>query len=214
MPSSSSSPLRAALTPSRETGRRRVNDLLAAASEVFQERGYEATTMAEIAARAGAKIGSLYRFFPGKDAIAEAVLRQHMETLHAAYAAIRERAAHATPEQLADILIDLLVDLYPSVKALPALMDARTDRMEIRRHSRALALEGIAAALMVCAPALDTGSAGAMAAVVANMMKTMLGMTLKDAPTAPGAIEELRLMNRLYLSARLAPYRNSGGENP
>jgi hypothetical protein len=42
---------------------------------------------------------------------------------------------------------------------------------------------------------------------VLNNMKTMVGMTLKDAPTSPGAPDELRLMNRLYLTARLAPGR-------
>jgi predicted DNA-binding WGR domain protein len=44
-------------------------------------------------------------------------------------------------------------------------------------------------------------------AVVLNNMKTMVGMTRKDAPTSPGAPDELRLMNRLYLAARLAPGR-------
>jgi hypothetical protein len=38
-------------------------------------------------------------------------------------------------------------------------------------------------------------------------MKTMVGMTVKDAPTSPGAPDQLRLMNRLYLAAKLAPGR-------
>jgi hypothetical protein len=36
-------------------------------------------------------------------------------------------------------------------------------------------------------------------------MKTMVGMTVKDAPTTPGAPDQLRLMNRLYLAAVLRP---------
>jgi len=35
-------------------------------------------------------------------------------------------------------------------------------------------------------------------------MKTLVGMTMKDAPTSPGAHDELRLMNRLYLATKLA----------
>jgi hypothetical protein len=40
---------------------------------------------------------------------------------------------------------------------------------------------------------------------VLNNMKTMVGMTMKDAPTSPGAPDQLRLMNRLYLAAVLRP---------
>jgi AcrR family transcriptional regulator len=210
MSSNSSTKNRATLQPQRDVGRQRVAELLKAASEVIQERGYEATTMAEIAARAGAKIGSLYRFFPGKEAVAEALMRRQTAILQAEFDAIRARAANATPEELADVLIDLFVDLYPGIRAFSALMDARTDRTDVRRRLRAQAFAGIAAALMACAPRLDAKGANAIAAVVMNNMKTMLGMTLKDAPTSPGAPKELRLMNRLYLATRLAPFRETG----
>ena len=55
---------RVTLEPQRSTGKRRVAELLRAGADVIAERGFEAATMAEIAARAGAQIGSLYRFFP------------------------------------------------------------------------------------------------------------------------------------------------------
>ena len=48
---------------------------------------------------------------------------------------------------------------------------------------------------------------GSEAAVVLNNMKTMVGMTRKDAPTSAGAPDQLRLMNRLYLTAVLTPAR-------
>jgi hypothetical protein len=56
-----SSQNRASLEPQRDVGRRRVAELLQAAAAVLQERGFEAATMAEIAARADAKIGQLPR---------------------------------------------------------------------------------------------------------------------------------------------------------
>jgi len=42
-----------ARAPKRARGKQRVAELLQAAAEVFAEKGYEATTMTEIAARAG-----------------------------------------------------------------------------------------------------------------------------------------------------------------
>src|SRR5260370_41412174 len=60
-----------ARAPKRARGKQRVAELLQAAAEVFAEKGYEAATMTEIAARARAPIGSLYQFFPVKDALAD-----------------------------------------------------------------------------------------------------------------------------------------------
>ncbi len=207
MDSNTSRAKRTPLQPLRLAGRQRVEELLAAASDLMAERGYEATTMAEIAARAGAKIGSLYRFFPNKEAVADALVQRHIAILEDEYAALAKRAATLSPEALADILIELLVTLHPRVKSLSALMEARTDKMEIRDRARGHAVAGIAAALRVCAPGLDEALAKDIAAVVLNTMKVLRGMLANDAPTTSGAPDELRRMNRLYLSDRLAPFR-------
>ena len=175
-----------------------------AAAAVIHERGFEAATMAEIAARADARVGSLYRFFPSKEAVGEALMAHYAAVLEAEYAEIHTRAGGCSPEQLADILIDLLVKLHPQTRAVTALLDRPTDVTEMRRRFRALALSGIGRALQACAPGLSDREAADVAAVVLNNMRTMVGMTLKDAPTTPGAPAELRLMNRLYLAGRLA----------
>jgi AcrR family transcriptional regulator len=200
-----SSQNRASLEPQRDVGRQRVAELLQAAAAVIQERGFEAATMAEIAARADANIGSLYRFFPNKDAVAEALMSQYAEALRAEYAAIHAQAADATPQELADILIDLLVKRHPQTRAFAALMDSRTDWTEVRQQLRTQTLADIKTALTICAPDLDDKEAEDIATVVLNNMKTMVGMTMNDAPTTPGAPDQLRLMNRLYLEAVLRP---------
>ena len=207
MSSNLSSRNREPLEPQRDVGRQRVAGLLQAAAAVFQERGFEAATMAEIAARADAKIGSLYRFFPNKDAVAEALMSQYSEALRAEFDAIHAHAADATPQELADILIDLLVKRYPQTRAFAALLDSRTDWTEVRHQLRAQTVAGIRTALTTCAPDLDDKEAADVAIVVLNNMKTMVGMTMKDAPTSPGAPDQLRLMNRLYLAAVLRPGR-------
>lgn len=214
MPSTSSSRNRGPLAPQRKVGRQRVAELIEAAAAVIQERGFEAATMAEIAARADAKIGSLYRFFPNKDAVADALMQHHAEILQAEYDAIHDRADEATPEELADILIDLLVKLRPRTRALTALLDSRTDWTAVRQRFRAQTLAGIKTALTACAPGLGDEEADDVAAVVLNNMKTMVGMTTLEAPTSPGAPDQLRLMTRLYLAAKLAPGRAGRRDGP
>lgn len=53
--------------------------LLQAAMELFWEKGYGSTSIADILQRAGANSGSLYHFFPTKQDLLVAVLDQYME---------------------------------------------------------------------------------------------------------------------------------------
>lgn len=209
MSSTSSRPNREPLEPQREVGRQRVAELLQAAAAVIQERGFEAATMAEIATRADAKIGSLYRFFPNKEAVADALMERYAEILRAEYDRVQARAATATPEELADALIDLLVTLQPQTRGAAALLESRTDWTAVRQRFRAQALAGVKTAVTLRAPHLGEAEADAIAAVVLNVMKTMAHMARNEAPTCPGAPEELRLMNRLYLAAKLGTDRKS-----
>jgi AcrR family transcriptional regulator len=49
--------------------------VIAAATALFAERGYPAVTVADVAARAGVGLSTLYLRFPGKEALGNAVLR-------------------------------------------------------------------------------------------------------------------------------------------
>jgi AcrR family transcriptional regulator len=57
--------------------------ILSAALDLFQERGYEATTMRAIAERAGVSLGSSYHYFPSKEHLVLEFYR-HTHELHAA----------------------------------------------------------------------------------------------------------------------------------
>jgi AcrR family transcriptional regulator len=74
--------------PKQQRGKERVEKILAAAAEVFDEVGYEATTTHLIAAKAGTAIGSLYQFFPDKAAIFKAMELRHVERVTAMWAQV------------------------------------------------------------------------------------------------------------------------------
>jgi AcrR family transcriptional regulator len=57
--------------------------ILQAALDLFQERGYEATTMRAIAERAGVSLGSSYHYFPSKEHMVLEFYR-HTHELHSA----------------------------------------------------------------------------------------------------------------------------------
>jgi AcrR family transcriptional regulator len=65
----------------RSDARRNYERLLAAAYAAFAERGADDVSLEEIARRAGVGIGTLYRHFPTRPALLEAVYRDQVEAL-------------------------------------------------------------------------------------------------------------------------------------
>ncbi|HLG68504.1 MAG TPA: helix-turn-helix domain-containing protein [Acidimicrobiales bacterium] len=66
--------------PQRSDARRNHERLLSAATQSLEERGAEAS-LEDIARRAGVGIGTLYRHFPTRDALLEAVFRRNVDQL-------------------------------------------------------------------------------------------------------------------------------------
>ncbi len=56
-----------------------VEAILIAAAQVFERHGYVGGTTNRIAERAGVSIGTLYQYFPNKDAILVALTERHIE---------------------------------------------------------------------------------------------------------------------------------------
>ncbi len=79
----------------QENRRRRREEILRAALSAFRDKGYQATTLNDIAERLGVRKSALYHYFPDKDAILYACHRQSLEELsrHLAQARHRYRAA-------------------------------------------------------------------------------------------------------------------------
>jgi AcrR family transcriptional regulator len=82
--------------PVQKRSKATVDEILAAAAQVFEARGYAAGTTNRIAERAGVSIGTLYQYFPSKDAIAVALLERHIaDTDHR----LHEWAGHMAAER-------------------------------------------------------------------------------------------------------------------
>jgi AcrR family transcriptional regulator len=69
--------------PKRADARRNYERLLAAATAAFAEHGADDVSLEEIARRAGVGIGTLYRHFPARQALLEAVYKDQVDGLDA-----------------------------------------------------------------------------------------------------------------------------------
>jgi AcrR family transcriptional regulator len=67
--------------PQQARGQERIQRLLDAAEHIFADVGYDNATTNAIAARAETSIGSLYQFFPNKEAILKAVVLRYLEEM-------------------------------------------------------------------------------------------------------------------------------------
>jgi len=64
---------------SQERSRNTVNTILEATTRVLTKEGYDRTSTNKIAAVAGVSIGSLYQYFPSKEALVAAVSERHSQ---------------------------------------------------------------------------------------------------------------------------------------
>jgi AcrR family transcriptional regulator len=200
-PKSTAQPRRTALEPQRRPGKLRVAELMRAGAAVIAERGYEAATMAEIAARADASIGSLYRFFPNKDALADALIRQYSEFIDAAFERIDSRRESSSTEAFADALLGSLSELRGETQAaIVALLEARPDATARRGEFHDAMSRHVVRMLKLRDPQLSANTVDDMAVVLLQNMKTMKSLSTER---NAGAIDELRAMTRLYLASKL-----------
>ncbi|MGQ0648416.1 MAG: TetR/AcrR family transcriptional regulator [Gemmatimonadaceae bacterium] len=113
--------------PQQDRGQRRVDEILDAAEQVALELGWEAASTQAIAERAGASVGSLFHFFPTKDAILVALARRYSTLMYEA----NERAmpmdvVWLPPRQLFERIVRAQVTISETIPAFANIHNAVT----------------------------------------------------------------------------------------
>jgi AcrR family transcriptional regulator len=101
----------------------RVEHLLDVAEEVFEEVGYDTATTNLVASRAEVPVGTLYRWFPDKAALAEALTDRYLSNLVGLYDRLLTDIDPS--DRIADFLrrvMDRLLEETRQQRALPALL--------------------------------------------------------------------------------------------
>jgi AcrR family transcriptional regulator len=113
-----------------------VERIIAAGRQVLLSDGYDAFSTNRIAARAGISPGSLYQYFPNKDAIIDAVLQQYGDDLaEQVAAALGDRLGDTGPRMIRDTADTLLAALEKDV----GLLRVSTEELPATRHGDRLA---------------------------------------------------------------------------
>src|SRR5437588_706523 len=108
--------------PKQERGQRRIARILDAAAVEFARVGFDAATTNAIARRAKTSVGSLYQFFPNKEAILVALTEHYLREIRAVHAMVlSDEAAQLSIPEFFDQLVDRLAQFHNTHPAFLSL---------------------------------------------------------------------------------------------
>src|SRR5437870_12420026 len=107
----------------------RPSEILAAALACFKERGFATTRLEDVAAKAGVSKGTLYLYYPSKEELFKAVVRQNLGALIAEGAQIAVAFEGSTSE----LLKLLMATWWERVGSTPASGIFKIMMAEVRR---------------------------------------------------------------------------------
>jgi len=134
--------------PRQERARATVDAILAATARILVKEGYDHASTNKIAEAAGVSVGSLYQYFPSKEALVAALIERHSQDM---MRCLEEKALSATPEtplrQVVRDVVEAMVEAHrvdpklhrvlmeqvPRVGSLQRLSEVDTRALELIR---------------------------------------------------------------------------------
>jgi AcrR family transcriptional regulator len=92
----------------------RPQELLDAALSLFVEKGFASTRAEEVALRAGVSKGTLYLYYPSKEELLKAVIREHLSSRIAAGAAAAEKHRGPVADLLREVFSRWWLEVFDS----------------------------------------------------------------------------------------------------
>jgi len=199
-----------------------VEAILDAADAVFLEAGYARATTNHVAARAGASIGALYRFFPNKEALLVALADRYRARLVAVLGDLADARAKGPPPTLAEAIgngIDTFNTFLAAHPGFGTLIEQR-DHPALRAGNRAhdeIMGEGFRALYDACVTGRPSLEREAFVEVTVSVLGhlQMLSFSRGEA-FRTRVVAEAKTLVVAYLCARLglAPSARLGPEAP
>jgi AcrR family transcriptional regulator len=189
----------------QERGKKRMAELLRAAGQVFADAGYENATTNAIAARAGVSPGTLYQFFPNKQAIAEELANEYAAKNQALHESVFHLSAAELPlHDLIDRLVDPFLEFRRNAPGFDTLFVGSVLSRELAERIQALhqqMQQRIAHLIQIRAPHLSAKSVQRAAETAVQIVKGMLPLALNGSANERKVGErELKLVLERYLA--------------
>lgn len=155
--------------PTQDRAKATVEAILVATSQVLLAVGFERTTTARVAERAGVSIGTLYQYFPNKDALIVALIHRHADDLVDTIRDVLQRHSHLTLRETVRAAIDATMTAHrldPRLHKILHEQVPRTGQLGKAMHASADITREIEAGLRSHADELDDSLDPKVAAIV------------------------------------------------
>lgn len=191
--------------PRQARSRERVERILDAAAHVFAEAGFEGATTEAIAARAGTSIGSVYQFFPNKDALFGAISARYFTRVSALFEQLMARADELPWQALLDEAIDAFAAFDRKDLDFRAVWRNWHRSVEFVETGQALNREFARRAGAVLAAKSRTKVSPRrrelVATVTVEAISALLFLAAREPSRAKAVVAETKAMLRLYLGS-------------
>lgn len=199
-------------SPTQERSKHTVEVILEAAIQVFSRFGYAATTT-QVAERAGVSVGSLYQYYPNKDALLVELYRRHTRQAHAQlHAVLSDESLLRKPllsvcRQLSQAMISLHLH-QPKLHRVFAEQVPHTGAFRRAKRHEEKELFDKASRLFAEHPQVNTESSVRAALFVGHLLESLSHWYVLDGPElgldSEAFIDEQARLIAFYLAGSVA----------
>jgi AcrR family transcriptional regulator len=185
--------------PRQARSRALVDAILEAAARVFVEDGFQAASTNRIARAAGVSVGSLYQYFPSKDALLAAISERATDRMAALIQTKLAEPADASLAERVEAVIGGMIEFYgaePELQRIMVLEHARTGTDERVQASENAAADIVRAGLIALSTEKQTPIRDLDAAVFV-IVHAVQGVTLARAVREPRGVTDEALAREL-----------------
>ena len=189
--------------PRQTRSKMMVTTIIDAAARVLAEQGFSGTTTNRIAERAGISVGSLYQYFPSREAVVAAVAERYSERMKASLEALLVQTQSQDLKTSLHQLLRGITDAHGADPELSKIIATELPRLGDMAWRRDMAARGVAIAdalLLAHAQELrDDLDVKSAAYVVAKASEAILVSITQSPQNENAAAIEQALLEMLYL---------------
>jgi AcrR family transcriptional regulator len=183
-----------------------VDAILEAAAILFARDGFEASSTTRIAQAAGVSVGSLYEYFPSKDALVAKLLKRHCDKMIEQV----DRSFRVTDGQVLERVIDRFIDVayetYGVDARLHCVLLEHMGRVSKPHHMKRVSfalVDLLEQALLACGEEIQRPNIRIAAFLVESTVETLTQRSIQYAPAIfeTDLRHELKVLVTRYLSA-------------
>ncbi|MBA3394333.1 MAG: TetR family transcriptional regulator [Deltaproteobacteria bacterium] len=181
--------------PRQHRSKATVDTILGATARVLVKQGFDGLTTNSVAEAAGVSIGSLYQYFPNKEALVAALIEQHVEQMNAAILDELTRVAALPMAEAVRAVIELTIRAHSIEPELHRVLTEQVPR--VGRMARLAEADGICRRMVagILAARRDELAIGDPDTAAFVLVASIEAITHRAALFAPERLRDPRLID-------------------